>query len=651
MKQFRLYRLATAALETYEIGHAPPYIAVSHAWSDQIFSTGVESSFGGAAVRKIVAELLPTVSHCWIDNFCIKQDDEADKLEQIPLMGDIYHRAEAVAIVLTCNFGLTQLQVDRATVALREALEAWRDEAWTEEEFLQQWAYGPRRETLVQAMKGLAKFTKSAWGTRIWTLQEYVLAKSVVWIGSDLNPVTIDDGFFQAVPGLCDQLGITECMSRSPESEFAILHTHFSGMASQRLGDGERTRIMELLGNRNATVPVDEVYGVMAASGVEIAPVPGESRERAWERWWEAAVCRGQVRWAVLPPAPLVDEANVPGKTISNCIVPAFLHRHDVSAASYLDSVAPLDTVTVVDGTLTLSGRFVGNCTLLRELGSVHESRNRYLHKDITLTLFARGRWSVALQIVEAFGPGRYYKKQQVALAHILVDNYSKALRYVRKQREMDFNPYMRSGFHYSVWGGFMQLQARCIMDGLNDGIRFLACIRYPSLGVCFTTVVIVGDYLPTGPLVALDFNALTGDQRYILLIAELPLGSNICSTRSDATRTTASLHKVGTTIPVTAEHRRLWETLPTEQFSLGGSRCHVCTASPQKTLVKKKEKRGCPIYQTRMTVLPERVGIRLHRVQLDRVERTDNIRRKLNLAALNRSRRRLLRLRRLTNP
>ena len=68
-----------------------------------------------------------------------------------------------------------------------------------------------------------------------------------------------------------DQITIEECMSRDPGAEFAILHSHFSGMATCRLGDIERTRIMELLGNRKATVPVDEIYGIMAASGIEIA--------------------------------------------------------------------------------------------------------------------------------------------------------------------------------------------------------------------------------------------------------------------------------------------------------------------------------------------------------------------------------------------
>lgn len=635
MKRFRLYRLSTGRLETYEIGYSPPYIAVSHAWSEQVFSTGVESSFGGAAIRKVIAERLPAVEYCWIDNFCIKQDDEADKLEQIPLMRDIFSRAETVAIVLNCEFGFTQHQVDKATAALQEAVEAWKEEEWVEEEFLQHWRHGPGRGVLVQAMKGLAKLTKSSWGTRIWTLQEYILASSVIWIGSELSHVVINDMLFQAIPGLCNQLSITEGMSS--ESTFTILHTHFSGMATSRLGTNDRTRTMELVGNRKATVPVDEIYGIMACCGVEIVPILGETREQAWERWWEAAVCRGHVRWALLPPVTYPNQANVPVTKFTNCIIPEFERQCEASGASFLGSVAPIDNVTIDHGTLTLSGRAVGDCTMLRELGRVHRSKNGLLHRDITLVLFARGRWSDALQIVEAFGPGRYNEKQQISLAHVLVDNYRKALRSICRQREPEFKPFIRSAFHRRIWADFMQMQARCTMAGLDDGIGLLTRISHSSLGIVFTTVVIVGDYMPTNPLVALDFNAKTSDQRIVLLIAEKPSDSS----GLNESKITASLHKSGTTIPVTGDYRRCWDALPTEKFSLGGSKCRICTEHPQKWR-RTKEVRDYTSSRSGLPLNPKRMVVP-RRKELKSVERMNHKRFKLNLRGLHRLRRRFL--------
>jgi hypothetical protein len=635
MPTFRLYNLSTSQLEIHNIDSSPPYIALSHTWSDQIFSTGIEASFGGSAIRTIVAERHPALKHCWIDNFCILQNDEADKFEQIPLMGAIYDQAEVVAIVLTCEFGFNQSQVDRTTLALQEAVEAWREEEWAAEAFMQHWRFGPGRELIVQAMTALAKLTKSSWGTRIWTLQEYILARSVIWIGSDMLPVVIDDMLFQALPGLCDQLPIEECMSS--EAEFKILYTHFSGMASSRLEAIDRTRTMELLGNRKATVPVDEVYGIMACCGVEIVPVPRETREEAWIRWWGKAVSHGHVRWIMLPPVIIRGELQAQKTRATNCVRPEFAYRHTASGASMLNSVAPLDTVTVSENIVTLSGRAVGYCTLLRRLGSVHESASGMLHRDITLILFARGRWSDALQIVEAFGPGRYNKKQHISLAQVLVDNYRKALSHTRRRKEMDFIPYFRSEFHHSVWGDMMQLQARCIMAGLGNGIGYLARIVHPALGIVFTTAVIVGDELPIGPLVALDFEAATSDQRSILLIAELPLLSG----NADTKVLPPSLHKLGTTIPVTNDFREPWDSLALEGFSLGGSKCHVCTAD-RGGRRSTESKYDAFVSKSWATLLASRNYVLLRKEQAW-TERLNGVRLQLKLRGMNRSRRRFL--------
>jgi hypothetical protein len=128
-------------------------------------------------------------------------------------------------------------------------------------------------------------------------------------------------------------------MARDQGTEFAILHTHFSGMATSRLGDNDATRIAELLGNREATGPVDEVYGIMAASTVNIDPIKGDTREEAWERWCEAAILKGHIRWLMLPPASAA--AKIGSTSSPNCALPFFSLRYHLSSASYLDSFTP----------------------------------------------------------------------------------------------------------------------------------------------------------------------------------------------------------------------------------------------------------------------------------------------------------------------
>ena len=573
----RLFNMRNSTLEAFELEGSPPYLAVSHAWSDQIFTTEttVLSSFGGRAVQRVIDAFFPEVRYCWVDNFCIKQDDEDDKMEQIPLMGKIYRNAIAVIIILSCELGLAQDDVDAATISLAGALEMWREEAWAEIDQVKYFQQGPGRRKLLQAMKALARFTLSRWATRIWTLQEYILAREVIWIGSDMHPVRVDDRLFQAIPGLCDQLAITECMSRDPQTEFAILHSHFSGMASTRLGDNDRTRIMELLGNRKATVPVDEIYGVMAASTVEIDPIKGETKEEAWERWCEAAVLNGHIRWLMLPPTPFT--ATMGSISPLNCIIPCFSMRHDLSSCSYLDSVELLGLPSVTNGTYTLTGRYIGPCEIFRCLGRTHRSKFGLYHRDITLILFSNGQWNVALQLACAFGGGRYSEKQLIACAQVMANNYARASLYVEKEKEEEFTPVFCSSFQYRVWGDFMQLQARCMMDLLNDGTGFLARISRPEFGVSIITVVITDGHTPDGILETLDFNAVTGDRRRILMVVKVPRGPLERPQMSTQDMPKNTFHKLGTTLPISDDYDGLWENLPLQRFSIGGSQCEVC--------------------------------------------------------------------------
>ena len=61
---------------------------------------------------------------------------------------------------------------------------------------------------------------------------------------------------------------------------------------------------MELLGNRSAALPRDKVYGIMAASGVEIPVSSVETNVGAWNKWFEQAVSHGHVRWLCCPWRP-----------------------------------------------------------------------------------------------------------------------------------------------------------------------------------------------------------------------------------------------------------------------------------------------------------------------------------------------------------
>jgi hypothetical protein len=405
-----------------------------------------------------------------------------------------------------------------------------------------------------------------------------VLAREVVWIGRDMQPIRMDDRLFQAIPELCDQLAIKECMLREPETEFAILHTHFKGMANSRFGDIEATRIMELLGNRKATVPVDEVYGIMSASTVEIDPIKGETKEEAWERWCEAAVLQGHVRWLMLPPAPF--DPQIGATSSFNCALPCFSLRHDLSSASYLDSVTPFEPVAGNNGTFALTGRYVGSCQLIRRLGSTHCSKSGLYHRDITLILFSRGNWHLALQVARAFGGGRYNRKQLIVAAQVMANNYARACLSIRKEKEEEFSPVVTLFFQARVWDDLMQLQERCMMDLINISTRFCAMMSRTDMRTSITTVVVTNGILPAGELHCIDFNAVAGDRRRILMVIE----AHGCQPESRKDLAVGlskrALHKFGTTLPISDDYDGIWSIQPMTRFNISGSDCEVCSGT-----------------------------------------------------------------------
>ncbi|EJP61086.1 HET domain protein [Beauveria bassiana ARSEF 2860] len=559
MRTFRLVNTATWAVESFEIGQAPPYLAISHAWSDCIFPKhgNFGQSFGSGAIRQTIQQRgLHQVGYCWIDLFCIIQDSEDDMCEQMPLMSHIYGDAKVVLIILTNKLNLTQEQVDHGSAELDEALAIWDAESWTDEGAREYWVLGPGRAKLVQAMEVLSRFTSAAWGTRVWTLQEYLLAADVLWIGADLEPVSISDELFVAIPRLCE--------------EWELLFSHFSGMAARRTGATDPTRVMEMFGNRRAFLPVDEVYGAMAVSTVEIGVRPRESRESAWRRWTQAALAAGHLRWLMVPPAMPAAGDDAAELTCEGVPCPK---RHMLSAASGLDAVTPYGPVIVSENTVRFAARRIGTCTVLHKLGPVYRCSSDFVHRDLTLILYARGVWSSAIDIAVAFGAGRYSNKQIIMIAQILANNYQRALHFIKKRAENKFYPILESERYRFVWADLMQLQSQSVMDTLNFGFGHLIRVKCPATHIPFVTVLATNGRCPDGDLVAFDCNARSGDRRHTLLIAE----RSAADAQKQDGDPDAPWHKAGVTISVGKDYATAWDLIPLSEISVGGLNCKVC--------------------------------------------------------------------------
>ena len=575
-KHFRLLCLDDLSLQSFELGASPPYLAVSHVWAESVFVDlpHFDSSLGGRAVRKALSERFPALKYCWVDNFCILQDNENDKFEQIPLMGDIYHNADGVLIIHDCELGLTQDELDEALSGLEEALELWRLRTLYYTEQCQPWRDGNGYTKIVRAMKALARFTRSDWCTRVWTLQEFIFAQTIVWIGDDLIPLACDETFFAAIPSLCNQLFLKEMGATLTDSEFVRLQRLFIGMADMRMAGHEPTRVMEIAADRSSSIPVDEIYGAMAASGVAITPLPDETIDEAWSRWCEAAVSRGHIRWLMLPPTPSL----FPDVTQGNCLFPRACTRAGASYSSLLDTVVPYAAPSISDGTVKIAAKFAGRCRLIRKLDPIHRNGG-LIFPRLSLILFSRADWSLAAHIAESFSSGQFPTNEIHAIAKVFTNSYDSALRSFNENKSAQFIPVMSSPLEKEAYLAFSEYVSVAVIPVFSGAIAYLALLEAEELQLFYPVAVALGDREPTGLLVAFDVNATTREKGSIFLIAE--------AGKEDAQRELQDpdfdmgdfiFHKVGVTGPI----MRASVSGPFREIKIGGSHCPVCGSKGQ---------------------------------------------------------------------
>ncbi len=109
-RSIRLIRLEPGApceLVMADIDRAPAFLAISYRWGKQAKDFGLLLKGGGQIaiqhnVYRILQSLAPLTGclHVWIDSICIDQTSDDEKVAQIPLMGDIYAKADRVVACL-----------------------------------------------------------------------------------------------------------------------------------------------------------------------------------------------------------------------------------------------------------------------------------------------------------------------------------------------------------------------------------------------------------------------------------------------------------------------------------------------------------------------------------------------------------------------
>ena len=108
----------------------------------------------------------PDKSMIWIDSLCINQADEIEKVQQIQLMGRIYHGAIRVEIILDSGKASLDVMTDSF---LSRSISGIMDHQFTESPG---WLIPSFSKRVIQELMW------SPWFSRAWVVQEFCFAKA-----------------------------------------------------------------------------------------------------------------------------------------------------------------------------------------------------------------------------------------------------------------------------------------------------------------------------------------------------------------------------------------------------------------------------------------------------------------------------------------
>ncbi|RSM09313.1 hypothetical protein CEP52_004213 [Fusarium oligoseptatum] len=153
-------------LLTFKLNEAPPYKALSYTWGNPnlagtILVDGQDIPTGhnlSTALQRLYQD--DTIEYIWADALCINQSDDEEKSHQVPLMSQIYSRAEIVFIWLGEELSSTE----KAFTFMRTSL-LYAEELIDIGSLIS--------DSNRQAME---QIFKNPYWTRVWVLQEFSYA-------------------------------------------------------------------------------------------------------------------------------------------------------------------------------------------------------------------------------------------------------------------------------------------------------------------------------------------------------------------------------------------------------------------------------------------------------------------------------------------
>jgi len=158
----------------------PDYEALSYVWGDD--TTGFRVTVDGSPFF-VTPNLYSALRHLrledrdrvlWIDALCINQADDAERTHQVSCMGDIYREASSVIVWLGEESASSEIAMD--------FLELWSRDSSLHFDA----SVGPALTvkgmsiTSYKLREQVIQFFWNPWWQRLWTVQEFVLARKIV---------------------------------------------------------------------------------------------------------------------------------------------------------------------------------------------------------------------------------------------------------------------------------------------------------------------------------------------------------------------------------------------------------------------------------------------------------------------------------------
>jgi hypothetical protein len=325
----------------------------------------------------------------------------------------------------------------------------------------------------------------------------------------------------------------------------------------------EPTFVIGLARNRKSTFERDEIYGLMSAAGVVINTT-AYSVENAWEAWWESALRKGHVVWAMLPGHA------------DNCVMPSYKTRCDTLWESRVTSKTLVESIEVHRGTVSIMGRNAGRCSIDTYLGpSKRGQAKNFLNAALAST---SGNLSVISRLYAAMSTGRFSRAELEAKAE---------WRCARYQWETDsIEP---TEVELASMEARFGKERPISLSVSSTGNAFLGTITNEDI----TTDIILytepsRTELPKGKMLALDVGARDGSrdsETGIFMIVLVPEREESATGHSDN-----SLHRIGITNPITlfgetettraAQWNGYIYRTGYERHFIGGKSCHFCFPS-----------------------------------------------------------------------